>query len=192
MKKGEATKQKIIDTAAELIHANGMNVVSVGDILKVSETGKSQFYSHFNSRDDLIRKVLERNEKRICDAISKPLESWDDVRSWIFMHLDFQKDYGFERGCPFGTAAYALKSNQDEERGPLQEILDTLRDRLISFLKREMNEGRLKKRTDAKALASFTIASIQGALIIGLIEQNENGIRDALEQCLAHLESYRI
>ena len=192
MRKGEVTRQKIIDSAAELIHAHGMNVVSVGDILKASGTGKSQFYSHFESRDELIKSVLKRNEDRICDAMSKPFETWDDVKRWVFIHLEFQKGYGFERGCPFGTAAYALQPGQEEERKPLQKILDQLRERLADFLKMERDAGRYDTNADISRLTSFSVASIQGALILGLIERDESSIRSALEECYAHLASYRV
>jgi len=192
MEKGEATKQKILAAATDLIHQHGMNVVSLGDVLKASRTGKSQFYYHFKSRDDLICSVLSNNKDRICDMLSKPLESWKDVRQWILTHAEFQKNYGFERGCPFGTAAYSLMPNQDQERKPLQTILDTMRDRLTLFLENEKKAGRLRKDTETIKLGSFTVAAIQGALIIGLVEKTDKSVIDAMEAAYAHLESFRI
>ena len=192
MNKGLATKQRIIETATELIHQHGMNVVSIGDVLRESGTGKSQFYSHFKSRDELVRTVLAHNEKRICDALSAPLDSWESVREWVFMHLKFQEAYGFDRGCPFGTAAYALQPEQSPERRTLQKMLDNLRGRLVRFLESEQARGLYSKSADPDRLSSFAVASIQGALILGLIERSEVSARAALQECVDHLESFRI
>lgn len=192
MQKGETTRKKIIDTATDLIHARGMNVVSVGDVLRASKTGKSQFYYHFESREDLINSVLSNNTERICEMLSEPIESWEDVKNWIFMHAEFQKHFEFTRGCPFGTAAYSLQANQKKERESLQAVLDKMRDRLIRFLETEKKAKRVSKDIAPKSLASFAVAAIQGALIIGLIEKNEKSVVLVLEETYAHLESFRI
>lgn len=191
MRKGEATRQRIIESARELIHAHGMNVVSIGDVLKDSGTGKSQFYSHFKSRDDLIRHVLDINEKRICDSLSRPLSSWDDLREWIFLHVEFQGQYDFERGCPIGTAACALQPDQDAERETLRKMLDKMRSRLVKFLEDQDKNGRLSRPVFPEKLANFAVSTIQGALMIGLVEKDGNSVREALEECFAHLESFR-
>lgn len=191
MRKGEATKQKILETAADLIHQKGMNVVSVGDVLKASGTGKSQFYSHFKSREDMVTSVLKWNEERICRAFSEPIESWDDVFTWIFANSKRIRGADFQRGCPFGTAAYSLLPWQDEERKPLKRTLDGIRRRLIEFLEKEKKAGRLRPDASPKALASFSVAAIQGALIIGLVEKNEEGMDAALRECYAHLRSFK-
>ncbi len=191
MRKGEATRQRIIESARELTHSHGMNVVSIGDVLRASGSGKSQFYSHFESRDELIRNVLESNEKRICDALSRPLSSWEDLRDWILLHVDFQGQYDFERGCPIGTAACALQPDQEAERKPLRKILDKMRSRLVSFLRDEKRRGRLKLSASPDKLANFAVSTIQGALMIGLVEKDGKSVRRALEECFAHLESFK-
>lgn len=191
MRKGEVTRQNIVDSARELMHQRGINVVSVGDVLKASGTGKSQFYSHFKSRDDLIRGVLKYNEDRICEVLSKPFEAWEDVRGWIFIHLDFQKNFGFERGCPIGTAASALQPGQDAERKTLKTIIDKMRSRLVVFLEREKRKGKLKRSASPEKLANFTVSTIQGALILGLVEKDGRSVREALEECFEHLKSFK-
>ena len=192
MRKGEVTRERILSSAAELIHQRGMNVVSIGDVLNHSGTGKSQFYSHFQSRDDLIKAVLKLNEHRICDALSKPIESWSDLREWIYIHEKFQSKYGFERGCPFGTAAYSLQAGQVSERGPLRRVLDRMRQRVVSFLETQKSAGSIRTSANPEKLASFAVASIQGAMMIGVIERDGKNVGAVLDECYAHLESYRI
>ncbi len=107
------------------------------------------------------------------------------------IHAEFQSRYGFERGCPFGTAAYFLLPNQDKERELLQAVLDTIRGRLIKFLEAEKRTGNVKKGIEPKSLASFTVTAIQGALIIGLVKKNHKSVVPALKEAYAHLESFR-
>ena len=168
-----------------------MNVVSVGDVLTASRTGKSQFYSHFSSRDELVRTVLEFNESRICRMMSESIESWDDLERFLRYHLEQQRATGFARGCPFGTAAYSLEKEQEEERTPLQGILNAMRKRLQRFFQHEKQAGNMVAEASPKRLADFTIASVQGGMLLSLIEKNGNALRNSISESLVHLKSYR-
>jgi TetR/AcrR family transcriptional repressor of nem operon len=53
-----SSKQKIVDKAAELIHTRGFNHTSIQDILDAASVTKSNFYYHFESKEQLAFEVL--------------------------------------------------------------------------------------------------------------------------------------
>ena len=56
--KGQATRDRIVATAAELIHDNGIANTSLGDVQKAAQVGASQVYHYFSDKQSLIRAVV--------------------------------------------------------------------------------------------------------------------------------------
>jgi AcrR family transcriptional regulator len=77
--KGLRTRERILQTAADLFHERGINATTAGDVLRASATGKGQFYQHFPSREALVNEVLKRH--RAFPAAALPIRSWDDLRA---------------------------------------------------------------------------------------------------------------
>jgi AcrR family transcriptional regulator len=188
--KGALTRKRILDAAADLFHAQGINATSVGDVLRASATGKGQFYQHFESRDALVVAVFERYRAMLRAGVVRPIESWDGVREWMEMHLRAQKSAAFLRGCPLGTAAYALQSDQDDLRAELKQIFDDMRANLVNFFRQERREGRLADRAEPRSLAAFAVACVQGGMLLDLVDRGPRPARAAIDEAYAHLRSF--
>ncbi|HUE95440.1 MAG TPA: helix-turn-helix domain-containing protein, partial [Longimicrobiaceae bacterium] len=57
--RGRASKARIVEAAARLMHVNGVAATSVDEVLAESGAGKSQFYHYFRTKDELVEGVLE-------------------------------------------------------------------------------------------------------------------------------------
>jgi TetR/AcrR family transcriptional regulator, transcriptional repressor for nem operon len=187
--KGLRTRERILQTAADLFHERGINATTVGDVLRASATGKGQFYQHFPSREALVNEVLERH--RAFLAAAPPIRSWDDLRAWLLHYLQLQRSFGYQRGCPVGTAAYALQPDQDQPRTTLKQIFDHMRQAIAAFLRAEQQAGRLRAGAEPGRLADFTVAAVQGAMLLGLLDRGPGPARAAVEETYAHLVGQR-
>jgi TetR/AcrR family transcriptional repressor of nem operon len=187
--KGLRTRERILQTAADLFHERGINATTVGDVLRASATGKGQFYQHFPSREALIDEVLERHRAVLAGAA--PIRSWDDLRAWLDHYLQLQRSFGYQRGCPVGTAAYALQPDQDQPRSTLKRTFDHMRQALAAFLHAEQQAGRLRAGAEPRRLADFTVAAVQGAMLLGLLDRGPGPARAAVQEAYAHLVGYR-
>ena len=181
MSKGARTRERILATAADLFHARGMNATTLGDVLRAADVGEGQFYQHFAGRDDLVMRVLERRRDELAAAFAAPIETWDDLRAFMWVFLESQRAFDFERGCPVGTPAYALQPEQAEPRAELKAIFDHMRGRVVAFLR---SQGVL--RPEAKA--HFTLAAVQGAMLLGLLDRDEATVEAVLDEAFAHLQ----
>ena len=54
------TRTALYDALVWLIRQNDYDAIRVEDILKEADVGRSTFYAHFTSKDDLLRNSLER------------------------------------------------------------------------------------------------------------------------------------
>ena len=56
--KGEATKNRVVETARRLFHVQGFSNTSMDDIIKKSGVKKGNLYFYFKSKDELGYAVL--------------------------------------------------------------------------------------------------------------------------------------
>lgn len=54
-----ATHQRIVETAARLFRENGIDRVSVSDLMKEAGLTHGGFYKHFESRDELVAEAVD-------------------------------------------------------------------------------------------------------------------------------------
>jgi TetR/AcrR family transcriptional regulator, transcriptional repressor for nem operon len=180
MSKGARTRERILATAADLFHARGVNATTLGEVLRAADVGKGQFYQHFEGRDDLVMRVLERRRRELAAAFAAPIESWDDLRAFMWLFLESQRAFDFLRGCPVGTPSYALQPEQDAARAELKAVFDQMRGRVEAFLRGE-------SVPEPRAKAHFTLAAVQGAMLLGLLDRDAATVEAVLDEAFAHL-----
>jgi TetR/AcrR family transcriptional repressor of nem operon len=189
--KGAHTRERILETAASLFHERGINATSLGDVLRAAGVGKGQFYQHFAGREDLVNRVLDRHRELYGQA-SEPIESWAELRAWMLGYAQRQREAGYLRGCPIGTAGYALQPEQDVPRETIGAIFEQMREQIARFFRTERRAGRLASDANPGALANLTIAAVQGAMILGLVERNPRPVRGVIDQAFDYLTSFAI
>ena len=65
-------KEKIVAEASQLIHTKGFNNTSVQDILDAASVTKSNFYYHFDSKEQLGFDVLGGRMRWFNELIIEP------------------------------------------------------------------------------------------------------------------------
>lgn len=71
MRKGDARRQAIVDTAERLFYEKGYEFTSVQDVLDAMNMSKGGFYHHFESKVSLLEAICaQRSESgfRLCEA----------------------------------------------------------------------------------------------------------------------------
>ena len=74
MKKGEATRQRIVVMTADLLNTQGYRVTPVSEIMRVSGLQKGGIYRHFESRDALTLEAFEFAVTRVWNRFLQAIE----------------------------------------------------------------------------------------------------------------------
>lgn len=191
--KGTQTKLRIIRTAAELFHKQGLHATSPDEIIEASQTGKGQFYYYFGSKEGLIHEVLTWHLEAIRDGsspIKYEIHSLQDLEAWFQAHIELQKMFGMTRGCPFGTAANEITEGEEQARQDLTLIFEAIKSRLTAFFRSQRVQHRLVRDASEESLADFCIATIQGAMLIGKLRRSSDDAEAIVREALAHIRSY--
>lgn len=124
--RGAETRLRIIRTAADLFHKQGVRATSPDQIIEASRTGKGQFYHYFRSKEGLIHEVLQTHLDAIRSGtapLQYEISSWKDLEKWFLAQIELQKSFAMTRGCPFGTIGNEVTENDELIRQDLVSFL---------------------------------------------------------------------
>jgi AcrR family transcriptional regulator len=193
--KGAETRLRIIRTAADLFHKQGVRATSPDDIIEASRTGKGQFYHYFKSKEGLIHEVLQAHLDAIRNGtapVEYEISSWKGLERWFQAHVELQKRFAMTRGCPFGTIGNEVTESDELVRQDLSLIFEVMKNKLAVFFLQEKSRGRLMKAVDPEQMADFCIACIQGGMLIGKIKRSSQTVEKTVQEALGHLKSYSV
>ena len=188
------TRERIVEAALDLFHAQGVTATGLGQILETAGAGKGQFYHYFESKEALLLAVLEEFQRRLHAGevpVMHELKSFKDLERWFGFFLEAQREMGWARSCPVGTIAAEIGDDQPELREKASEIFCDARAVLVEFFTRMRAEGRLKRSADPESLADFCHAITQGGLLVAKIERRGEPFERAVRHALAHVKSLR-
>src|SRR5712692_6249532 len=191
--RGAETRLRIIRTAADLFHKQGVRATSPDEIIEASRTGKGQFYHYFKSKEGLIHEVLQTYLEEVKSGAARvnyEINSWKDLERWFLAQVELQKTYNMTRGCPFGTLGNEVTENDELIRQDVSLIFEVVRNKLAAFFIKEKAKGRLAKRANEDRIADFCIATMQGAMLMGKIKRSSQTVETTVREALAHLRGY--
>jgi TetR/AcrR family transcriptional repressor of nem operon len=191
--RGAETRLRIIRTAADLFHKQGVRATSPDEIIEASRTGKGQFYHYFKSKEGLIHEVLQTYLEEIKTRrapLSYEIASWRDLEQWFRAQVELQQSFQMTRGCPFGTVGNEVTENDELTRQDLSLIFEVVKNKLAAFFIKEKARGRLAKQANEERMADFCIATIQGAMLMGKIKRNSHTVETTVREAIAHLKGY--
>lgn len=191
--RGAETRLRIIRTAADLFHKQGVRATSPDEIIEASRTGKGQFYHYFKSKEGLIHEVLQTYLEEIKTRrapLSYEIASWRELEQWFRAQVELQRSFQMTRGCPFGTVGNEVTENDELTRQDLSLIFEVVKNKLAAFFIKEKAKGRLAKQANEERMADFCIATIQGAMLMGKIKRNSHTVETTVREALAHLKGY--
>jgi TetR/AcrR family transcriptional regulator, transcriptional repressor for nem operon len=191
--KGERTRQTILSTAARLVHLHGVAATSLNDVIEASNTGKSQIYHYFQSKDDMIQQVLAYRahdfEERLAPMLER-LESWEDLRSWFSLALEEQRQQGFVGGCPFGTMAAEVADREEPLRLELKAFFQRWIGHIARGLRNLQARGLLRETANVQDLATVVLASLEGGMLLSKTLKDEAPLRLALDSAIVVLKAH--
>jgi AcrR family transcriptional regulator len=136
MTRGELTRERIVEAAADLFYAHGLRAVSADKIIERAGITKVTFYRHFPTKDDLIVAYLERRAAWERGAILGASEAAhgnvDETIRLVSEGIGREACTPGFRGCPFINAA-AEYADADH---PVRKVVDDHRTWFRSMLER--------------------------------------------------------
>ena len=174
------TKQKLIETAIDLIWKSSYGSVSVDGICKESGVQKGSFYHYFPSKIDLAIAAIDEafdSFRPILDEIfspsKDPVQRFEDYADTGYMlQKEIAEEHGMVCGCPFVSLGSEMAPQDESIRQKTDEIIGYHQKYYETTLRDMVAEGLLPQDTDVKAKASKIYAFIMGQLVMARIQNS--------------------
>jgi AcrR family transcriptional regulator len=188
--KGAATRERIVEAAADLVLARGVGGTSLDDIRAGTATSKSQLFHYFpRGKSELVGAIADFQSERVLDA-QRPFlhsldtwEAWEGWRDAVLAHYCSQPHWG----CPIGSLVGELAGRDQVLAAQVAAHMDRWREYLADGLERMRATGLLRADADPEALALSTFAALQGGLLLAQTMESCAPLRAALDGALAAL-----
>jgi AcrR family transcriptional regulator len=191
--RGEATRARIISSAADLMYVRGVNAVTLDDVRAATGTSKSQLYKHFPAgKPELVRAVVAFRAEQVLTREEQRLErlrSMSGLRRWRDAVVQGAALRGGAYGCGLGGLVVELADQDEEARTSLSEHFATWKGLLANGFRRMQDDGILSVEADPGALATGLMAALQGGYLLAQADHDVAPMATALDMALAHIES---
>ncbi len=157
MRKGEATRRRIVARTAGLLNTQGYRSTPVSEIMRVTGLQKGGIYRHFDSRATLTLEAFEYAVARMRDRFLRAVEGQDKATDALLALLavfgEASHDEAFHGGCPIMNLAIESDDADPELRNAARKAMAQLIGRFEQLITQGMQHGEFPKG-DARARAS--------------------------------------
>ncbi len=191
------TREALLDAAFAEMYMNGFRAAGLDAILATTGLTKGALYHHFGSKQGLGYAVVEERVKPLVrERYIGPFRGADDPieglqRMGARMQEELEKEGILLMGCPVNNLVTEMSGVDEGFRRRLAEILEEWKITIADGLRRGQEAGLVRPDIEADAVATFYVASYQGACGYAKNAHDITPFEACRSGLDAHLESLR-
>lgn len=184
--KGQATRERILTAAADLIAAEGLSALNMVSLRKAAAVSGSQLAHYFADKQILLRALIERQMR----AVDFQVESFEDAERWLDRNMRDLRRIGFTGTPTYHGLAGQLAKSDDATR---EALADGYR-RWISVLEAAFEtmkrNGLLVDDAHPRELAQVFVAAHQAGGTLAFVYREDWPQADALRFAVNRLRMF--
>lgn len=191
--KGQATRERILRAAADLMLRHGVAGTSTPAIRDAAEVSSSQIYHYFADKEALTRAVIAYQTRVIVGGQAVLLGRLDSIaalRAWRDVVVRTVRDPDWVGGCPLGSLSSELAEHDPGARAVLAESFSLWSGAIRDGLQHMIDHGVLQANTDADKLSLAMLAALQGGLLLAQTQRNSAALEAGLDAMIERIEQH--
>jgi AcrR family transcriptional regulator len=192
--KGRATRDRIVQVAAELILSDGLSALNMDALRKAASVSGSQLAHYFTDKRALIRAVVARQINVVLDFHRQPklraLDTFDDFERWIDLNMRYLRQIGYSGTPTYHALAGQLGKSDTATRETLAAGYWQWIDLLEQAIQRMKDHRVLVAQADPRKLALVIVSAHQGGATLSFIYRAEWPHADAVRFAVNYLRMF--
>jgi AcrR family transcriptional regulator len=189
--KGRATRQRIIEGAAEEVRARGVANTSLDDVRAATGTSKSQLFHYFPAgKTQLLLAVAQHEADRVL-ADQQPylddLTSWHAWQEWRDIVVERYRQQG--QNCPLSVLIAQIGPGSPETQTIVVTLIERWQERIAAGVCTMQRQGNVGAQVNADRTAAALLAGIQGGVVMMLATGHITHLEAALDQGIQSLRA---
>jgi TetR/AcrR family transcriptional repressor of nem operon len=198
LKRGTATREKILDIAKSAVLAKGFQATSIDEIIAEAGITKSGFFYHFRDKNELARALVRRFRDQVEavleDTFGRAGELTDDPLQRFLIGLKLfaelvAEDHRDGSGCIIASICYQERLFDREVMSSIRDFSQSWRQRFHGYLSDIAKQYELAPGVDLDDLSDMLACIIDGAIIMARVNNDHRFIE---RQILAYRAQVRM
>ena len=188
MAQAPSTRDRLIASARYLFWERGFGGTSMAELLAHADVNSGSFYHFFESKEALLKAVLEEYLRALRPAVVEPaFATTGKPVERIFAILAGYRERILQTDCKYGCPLGRLALEIDPENRPAHKLIAQNFQSWIGVVREclEQIRPRLPKSTDADALSTYVLAVMEGGVMLsrsyGSVEPFDRAVRQLRE-----------
>ncbi|HEY1242370.1 MAG TPA: TetR/AcrR family transcriptional regulator [Bryobacteraceae bacterium] len=189
MPKTSTTRERLIESARHLFWERGFAGTSMADLLTHAEVNSGSFYHFFESKEALLRAVLETYLKMLRPMVIDPAFSkTEEPVERIFAILAGYRERILQTHCQYVCPLGRLALEIDPENQPAHRLIAENFRGWIGYVREcvSMMVNRLPAGTDPESLATLVLAVMEGGVMLSRSYRSVEPFDRAVAQLREH------
>jgi TetR/AcrR family transcriptional repressor of nem operon len=186
MRKGDATRRRIVIRTADLLNTQGYRGTPISEVMRVAGLQKGGIYRHFVSRAALTLEAFDyavaRMRDRLVRAMARGRTAPEKLSALFDVVRNFSDEEVFYGGCPIMNLAIESDDADPKLRNAARKAMKGLIGLVERVVAQGVNEGDFAKG-DARARATLIVASLEGGMMLSNLYKD----RIYVEAVISHL-----
>nr|WP_176561212.1 TetR/AcrR family transcriptional regulator [Mycobacterium neglectum] len=189
--KGVQTKQRIIEAAARLVEVRGPVRISLDDVREEARVSNSQIYHYFSDKQSLMLAVIDQHGRDVPgESMLGNFESVAGVKGWAESLIEQQRQSRY-RGCPIATLGTDPATADPRVTLRIAAGLRQIERHMRAGYRSMQADNQISAAADPDALASMTLTSVIGGLVLTQLNRDTAPLRDAFAALCRFIEEER-
>jgi TetR/AcrR family transcriptional repressor of nem operon len=189
--KGEQTRRDIVQKSAPLFNQKGYEGTSLSDLMEASGLQKGGIYRHFSTKEELAVAAFDYSWGK---AVSGRLEGVQEVPDCVDRLKKMIGNFVEIRaglvpgGCPLMNTAIEADDGNAALRARARKALKNWTVRLSNITTEGIKRRQIDRRVDPLKLSQLIIGSLEGALLISRLQNDDEPLRAVKQHLAEYLE----
>jgi AcrR family transcriptional regulator len=192
--KGRATRDRILQVAAELILREGLSTLNMDALRKAASVSGSQLAHYFTDKQALIRAVVVRQMEVVLAFHRQPklgaLNTFDDFERWIDLNMRYLRRIGYSGTPTYHALAGQLGKSDSATRETLASGYWQWIELLEQAIQQMKDRGVVVARADPRNLALVIVSAHQGGATLAFTYRADWPHADAVRFAVNYLRMF--
>ncbi|OPG10418.1 TetR/AcrR family transcriptional regulator [Microbispora sp. GKU 823] len=190
--KGQATRARILEHAAELIYTKGVHATNNEQLRRAAGVSGSQLNHYFPTKESLVLAVIAWQAERVLTFLRGEqfacFDNLDAFRAWADFYVRYERAY--QEGCSLGSLASEIIKTDLDVHDELANAFDQWRGIFRDGIERMQQLGRISAEADPTQLANLLLAAFQGGMLLAQVARDIAPLKDALQAAIDHVQTF--
>lgn len=180
LKKGEITKQKIIEASAPIFNQKGYAGTSIDDILNATSLKQGGIYRHFSSKEDIAKACFQYSVELQAKRLAESATGCKNAKEELFRLLDgfvlIAKNPSITGGCPILNTSIDCDDTNENIKELVQNAVNNWKLLISDILNKGIIQGEFNNDLDIDEFVTIFIATIEGSIFLSKLYDDVNYI----------------